>query len=383
MRKTKAIIVGGGIGGLAAARAFDKIGLDYVLLERASQIREVGSGIVIGSNGINCLKTLGVEGKFKAKAVSVNKFQYQDHKGNILSEIDISDFKEQFGAPMSVIHRADLINVLLQAVNPEKIFLNSEVQSFSRDSEGVTVHLVSGKNIRGDILIGADGLHSVIRKNLSGYRAPRYAGYTCWRGIVAMPHTILSQGVGISGMGLGAQFGLLPFRKNEIYWYVAKKEEPDTSKELKLKSLKTVFSGGSGSIQEVIHQTSSHCIMRNDIFDLTPGKFWGEARCTLLGDAAHTSTPNLGQGASMALEDSVELAYSLLNSSNEEMALRAFEKRRYKRTADMVRMSRLVGEVYQWSHPILTKFRNVGISLTPWISKRVLKKCASFKVPAL
>ena len=383
VKKLKAIIAGGGIGGLAVARALDKIGLEYVVLERSPQICEVGSGIVIGSNGTNCLKALGVENKFKEKTVSVNKFQYQDHRGNILSEVDISDFREQFGATMSVIHRGDLINILLQSVKPEKIFLNSEVQSFSGNSEGIRVHLASGENITGDFLIGADGLHSAVRKNLPDYEKPRYAGYTCWRGIVSISHKTLAQGIGISGMGSGAQFGLLPFRKNEIYWYVAKKGKPDASKELQLENLKSTFSAGSNSVRDIIEQTSTSSIIRNDIFDLAPRKSWGEFRCTLLGDAAHAATPNLGQGASMALEDSVELAYSLLNHSDIETALRDFERRRYKRTADMVRMSRFVGEVYQWSHPILTKFRNLGIFLTPWISKKVLKKCARYRVPAL
>ena len=383
MKKLKAIIVGGGVGGLATALALEKIGLDYVVLEKSPEIREVGSGIVIGSNGTNCLKALGVGNKFEEKAVSVNKFQFQDHKGSILSETDISDFKKQYGATISVIHRSDLIGVLLQSVKPEKIFLNSKVQFFSENPEGITVQLASGESHRGDLLIGADGLHSAVRKSLPGHRKPRYAGYTCWRGIVSISHNTLLQGVGISGMGSGAQFGLLPFRKNEIYWYVAKRGESNASKELQIENLKTTVSVDLTSIKDIIEQTPTSCIIRNDIFDLAPRKFWGESHCTLLGDAAHTATPNLGQGASMALEDSLELAHSLLKHSDIETALRSFERLRYKRTADMVQMSRLVGEMYQWRHPVLKKFRNIGISLTPWISKKVLKKYASYSVPAL
>ena len=281
------------------------------------------------------------------------------------------------------IHRADLINILLHSINPEKISLNSEVQSFSAESKGVSVNLVSGKTIRGDFLIGADGLHSVIRKGLPNDRSPRYAGSTCWRGIVTMTYEGMDEGIGISGMGSSIQFGLLPIGKNKTYWYMDKIETSDASKKLKLESLKSAILKLPKNIRNIIDQTPSNSIIRTDIFDIAPKKNWGEHNCTLLGDSAHAATPNLGQGASMALEDSVELAYSLLHNPNINQALRNFEKRRYKRTTDMIKMSRLVGKVYKWSHPILARFRNLYISSTPWITKSLLKKYASYRVPSI
>ena len=383
MRKTRVIIAGGGIGGLSMAIALDKIGLDYMILERSQKISDVGAGIVIGSNGVNCLKELDVKNAFEEKAAPINAFHFQDQRSKILTKVDISDFNEQFGATMSVIRRTDLINILLQSVNSDKILLNSEVQSFFKDSQGIILNLNSGKIIRGDLLIGADGLRSVIRKGLPNYRKPRYSGYTCWRGIVTMPHEVITKGIGISGIGSGNQFGLLPLKENQVYWFVAKIEKSDKSKALNLDSLKGVISNYSKNIRDIIEKTSPNAIIRNDIFDLVPKKFWGNPYCTLIGDAAHAATPNLGQGASTALEDSIELAHSLLHCPNMEQALKNFEKRRYNRTTDIIKTSRLIGKVYQWRHPLLTRFRNFSISLTPWITKWILKKYASYSVPVL
>ena len=166
--------------------------------------------------------------------------------------------------------------------------------------------------MRGDILIGVDGVHSIIRKGLKDNRTPRYAGYTCWRGLTTMDH---------------------------------------------------------------------ESVIRNDIYDLPPIKNWGKGRCTLLGDAAHASTPNLAQGGGMALEDAIELAYSLLKYSDVQQALRVFERQRYSRTSAIVRDSRLFGKMSQWRHPLLVKIRNSSVAF--WFSKRGMKKYAGYRVPSL
>ena len=382
MKQTKAIIVGGGIGGLATAIAFDKIGWDYIVLEQAPKIKEVGSGISIWSNGIYCLKELGIEKKFYEKAIPNKGFSIQSHQGKIIKQHVFSNSNGQSKISVSTIYRPDLINILLQAVPSQKVFLNSKVQSFSKDSENITVKLTSGEQVKGDILIGADGIHSTIRKNLMDNRKPRYAGYTCWRGLVAMNQKTPLEQEGILGMGPDSLCGFAGLKNNKIFWFAASSSPPDLSKELKIEHLKKTFSLWIHPIKEIINQTPLNSIIRNDIMDLPPIKEWGQGLCTLLGDAAHAATPNLAQGACMALEDSVELAYLLSKyADDKEKALRLFEKQRYARTADLVRDSRWVGVMSQWCHPLLIKIRNsIGYQI---FSNLGLNKYAGYRVSSL
>ncbi len=382
MKKPKAIIVGGGIGGLATAIALDKIGFDYIVLEQSPQISEVGASILIWNNGTHCLNELGVEDKFWEKAISIDEVSVQNHQGKILTKLNFSNSQEQFKISASTIHRADLINILLQPIPSEKIFLNSKIQSFLEDSKGVTVKLNSNKELRGDLLIGADGIHSIIRKGLMDNRTLRYAGYTCWRGLLTIDHESLPDTrTAVLGMGPKSMYGSSWLKNKQFYWFATALSQPNPSKELKLNSLKKAFSIWPQSIREIINQTPVSSIIRNDIYDLPPIKNWGKGFCTLLGDAAHATTPNLAQGGCMALEDAVELAHSLFKYSNKQQALRAFERKRYSRTANIVRDSKFFGEMSQWRHPLLLKIRNSSAAI--WFSKRGMKKYAGYRVPPL
>lgn len=375
MKKKKALIVGGGIGGLATAIALEKIGWDYILLEQSPQIREVGFSILLWNNGIHCLEKLGVETLFKEKAVFINKVVVQNHLDKTLTKLHFSNSE----ILSSTIHRADLINILLQAIPSEKVFLNSRVQSFSENATGVSVKLNSHKEFKGDLLIGADGIHSIIRKKLGDERALRYAGYTCWRGLVTMDDT--SSKTGVLGMGPKSFYGSAWLKNGKLYWFAAVSTPPNPSKELKLNILKEAFSIWPKPIKEMMSRTPSDSIIRHDIYDLPPVKKWGKGRCTLIGDAAHPTTPNLAQGGGMALEDAVELAHSLLKHSQTEQALRAFEKKRYLRTKAIVRDSKWFGEMSLWHHPLLVKIRNSSSFI--WFSKRGMKKHAGYRTPTL
>ena len=375
MKRKKAIIVGGGIGGLATAIALEKIGWDYVLLEQSPQIRAVGYAIAIWNNGIHCLEVLGVRNLFREKAVFTNNVVVQNHQDKTLTKLNFSNSEILF----SSIHRADLINILLQSIPPEKVILNSKVSSFSEDTTGITVQLNSHKEFKGDLLIGADGIHSVIRKKMGDKRTLRYAGYTCWRGLVTMDCEPLK--IGILGMGPRSFYGSAWLKDGKLYWFAVVSTLSDSRKELNLNILKEAFSIWPDSIKEIINRTPSDSIIRNDIYDLPPLKIWGKGRCTLLGDAAHPTTPNLAQGGGMALEDAVELAHSLFKHSHIEQALRAFERKRYARTTAIVRDSKWFGKMSLWHHPLLVKIRNSSSMI--WFSKRGMKKYAGYRVPTL
>ena len=381
-KKTKAVIVGGGIGGLALALAFHKIGLDYILLEQSSEIKEVGSGITLWSNGVNGLKELGIFDEFTRKAYHAESVSIQNSKGKKLGSIDFSDFTQKFSSSASTIHRADLIEILLNKIPPDKIFLNSKVCSFCEDSQGIKVCLDSGKTIKADILIGADGIHSVIRKHLGDDRQPEYAGYTCWRGITSIRDiNIPKPGIVVSGPK--RLFGLGWLSEKEWYWF-ATYITPQGS-DLQFEDLCKIFSSWPQNIRTIIKQTPLQSIIRNDIMDLLPKKNWGKGSCTLLGDAAHASTPNLAQGANMAIEDAIELAHSLQTVGNIKQALRDYERKRYPRVRSVVKDSRKLGDIAQWSNPYLAEIKDwrCFAPVGRWIFKFILKKYAHWIPPIL
>ena len=390
MNNQRAIIAGGGIGGLATALAFEKIGLDYIVLEQASEIKEIGSGITIWSNGLNCLKELGLEQPFKTKAYHADHLFIHTQQGKTLAHISFKDFEERFGSVASTIHRADLINILVKSIPSKKILLNRKVESFLLGSKGVSVQLTSGERLNGTLLIGADGIHSVIRKQLGDNRELKYSGYTCWRGLITANPSICVPKPGVFVSVPKSIFGLAWLKDNKWYWFVGKTSPYKPTSDLELDSLKQNFSKWPQYVQEVINHTPADSIIRNDIMYLTPKKIWGKGLCTLLGDAAHPMTPDLAQGASIALEDAVELAHFLLKTSNPEKALRLYEKKRYVRTKKVVKESHFIGLLSQLNHPFLIKVRDcfysfkIGSnSMGSLMFKSIFRKYAKYRPPAL
>ena len=257
-----------------------------------------------------------------------------------------------------IVHRADLLAVLRAALPDQVITLGASVSNVTQDAAGVTLTLADGRSARGDMLIGADGLHSVVRANLFGQQPPRYAGYTSWRGVVPFDATSL---VACESFGRGARFGMAPLRGGRVYWYATQSAPAGTQPpEGGWKpALLTQFEGWHAPIEALIAATDAAQILHLDIYDRPPLRHWSDGRITLLGDAAHPMTPNLGQGACQALEDAVALAQHLTASTDTIAALQAFETARIPRTTSVVRQARAIGAVGQWANPIACMLRDM------------------------
>ena len=239
---------------------------------------------------------------------------------------------------IGVMHRADLLSMLMGEVDPAHLHTDRHCTGFVSDSTGVTAQFARAESARGDLLIGADGLHSIVRAHLFGTAPPRYAGYTAWRSVVDFRLTPL---VASESWGRGRRFGIVPLDERRVYWFAtdnAPEHEHDPNESARVR-LRRMFRGWHAPIEALIDASDESDVLRNDIYDRDPLARWTEGRVTLLGDAAHPMTPNLGQGACQAIEDAVVLAASLAMSPSIDAALRGYEARRIPRTSLMVRLS--------------------------------------------
>ncbi len=357
-------IIGGGIGGLATASALQRQGIRVTLFERNPELREIGAGLTLWANGVQMLRQLGLADALAAVSAPLTHFECWSWRGKRLGSMRLDIIERLVGAPSIGIHRADLLRLLAGEVSQGSVHLNADCVGFKPEQGNVISHFADGQQHQTDLLIGADGLHSVIREQLLGQEPPRYSGYTCWRGVAVFEERHVSPGISSETWGRGRRFGMLPIGNGRVFWYATYNcpaGGQDRAGERKSR-LSQLFGGWREPIEQLIEATDEGAILRNDILDRRPVRHWGSGRVTLLGDAAHPPTPNLGQGACQALEDALVLAGCLADQREPVAALRAYEARRMKRSAAIIEQSSLFGKIGQWEQPLLCSLRD---GLTP------------------
>ena len=361
---TDAIIAGGGIGGLAAAVALRQAGLRVLVCERSEAIDPVGAGLTLWANALKALHALGLADAIQELGVPELGGGIRSRQGRMLTEMSADRLQRRFGIPSIGIHRADLQRVLLDALPPDTVRLGAACTGFAHDEQGVEVRLANGARLHGRLLIGADGLRSTVRAELFGDAPPRYAGYTAWRGVTEFPHARLRPG---ETWGRGARFGQVALSGGHVYWF-ATANAPEGAGDApggRKRELLDRFAGWHDPILDLIAATPEETILRNDIYDRPPLARWSDGRVTLLGDAAHPMTPNLGQGACQALEDAVVLGRCLRADGDVNRAVRRYEALRRPRTRAITMQSRRIGRVAQWRHPLACRLRDELLAIAP------------------
>lgn len=222
----KVIIIGAGIGGVTAAIALRQAGFEVNVFERAEALHEVGSGLPLWTNALRALHKLGLASAIERLGESVTAGSVTTWRGDILADLRTEELIKRLGILNMVVHRAELLSALVEALGPEHIHLGATCIRCQQDATGVSAHFADGKEVRGDVLIGADGLHSVIRTQLFSAVKPKYAGYTCWRGLAH----IRRAGLETWAWGKGYQFGITPMTHGRAYWF-AQKYAPEGAQE--------------------------------------------------------------------------------------------------------------------------------------------------------
>jgi 2-polyprenyl-6-methoxyphenol hydroxylase-like FAD-dependent oxidoreductase len=362
----KALIAGAGIAGLAAGIALRRAGLEVQIFERSPQLREIGAGLMIWPNGARALKSLGVE----VRSVEVQKVTLSNSRGRRLTEMPMDSAYQRYGSGVTFVHRADLQAALAKSFGPQGLHLGCEVRGFAEDESGVEVASHDGARSTGDLLVGADGLRSPVRRQLLGDGDPVYLGSTIWRGLAASQGIAIRPGFVINIWGGGSEFIASNLADGSAYWAAVTKEPqggrpgPEGHK----KDLLERFGGWAQPVPALIAATQEAAILRNDMYDRPPAGRWSGGRVTLVGDAAHPMTPNQGQGACQALEDGVALAESLGSTSSLAEAFQMYERRRMRRANRVVTMSRQATRGVQIESPALCALRDGLIGVLPrWL----------------
>jgi 2-polyprenyl-6-methoxyphenol hydroxylase-like FAD-dependent oxidoreductase len=358
------LVAGGGIGGLTAAVALRRAGLAVEVFERAEEIREVGAGIAIQPNAVLALRRIGLDAAAAAVSCIEEALRLWTWDGTLLACLRPRELVPE--APFLSLHRAAFQEVLLEALGREGLHTGSECAGYEARPDSVALLLRDGRRIEGAALVGADGLHSRVREQLLGDGEPPYAGYTAWRAVT--PEGFMPRPEGSSETwGRGHRFGIVPIPHGRVYWYATSnappggRDEPGALRD----SLLRVFGGWHSPIRELIAATAEGAILRTDVRHRHPARRWGEGRVTLLGDAAHPLTPNLGQGACQAIEDAVVLAECLRAVPDPTAALRRYEARRRPRTAGIARRAFHLGWIGQWTSPTACWLRDRLVGSTP------------------
>jgi 2-polyprenyl-6-methoxyphenol hydroxylase-like FAD-dependent oxidoreductase len=363
----RVLIVGGGIAGLALARGLARAGIACEIVERAAAWAPVGAGIVLGVNALAAMERLGVAEGIRERGHVLGQMAITDAAGRVLGRTDLARLAPRFG-PTVALHRATLHEVLAKASAEVPVRLGATVEAIEPAGERVRVRTSDGREEAFALVVGADGLRSRTRAQLFGEVPPAYSGYTCWRLVVERPAGLARAQ---EMWGRGQRFGVVPIDGGRVYGFAvanAPADAPDPA-EGRLERFRARFAGFGGPVPAILERLERpDDLIHNDLCEVVH-RPWHRGRVVLVGDAAHGMTPNMGQGAAMALEDVAVLVELLVAAGGPsaplDAALRAWAARREPRVRWVQDQSRRIGRVAQWQGALACAVRNGLVRAIP------------------
>jgi salicylate hydroxylase len=353
--KNKVLIAGGGIGGITALLALRQRGIAAELFEQAAAFGQVGAGLQVSGNATRVLRTLGLGDALARVAYYPEGRDYRAwDTGDRLYYTPLGKRAEaHFGAPYYTAHRADLLDVLLGGLGTESFHLGSRIERFDQDDDSVTITLADGSTATGDILVGADGIHSTVRGQMFGKELPRYTGNVAWRGLVPAERVAHLDVAEVAGVWMGPNRSIVQYYiaggKTFNWIGISRSEQPARESWLaegRIEDALAEYAGWHDTIRTTIAATPR--VLRQALYDREPLPDWRIGRVVLLGDAAHPMMPFYAQGAAQSIEDAYVLAGCLAATPDAPVAaLERYVKLRQPRTAWMQELSRREEELYQ------------------------------------
>ena len=354
------LIVGGGIGGVTAALCLAKDGHEVEVFEQDSEYAELGAGIQLSPNCTRVLHYLGLGNALRNSGFQPEGVEFRNWKsGKTIASSALGEtVVAKFGFPYYHIHRGDLIHLLVREASRQgsiRLHTDSKVDGFAEACSSIQVS-VNGSTHEGDLLIGADGIHSIIRSNLWGDETPSFTGNVAWRGLVRAAELPPGMVRPMATVWLGP-------RRHFVHYYIKDRElvncvcvvekngwEVESWTELgEQDELKADFNGWNDEVQTLINLVDRNSLYKWALHDRDPMNNWGKGRVTLLGDACHPTLPFMAQGAAMSIEDGVVLAGCLRQTQDVPVALKNYEDLRRDRTAIIQKGSRMNASLFHFS----------------------------------
>lgn len=359
------LVVGGGIGGLTAAIALRRAGFDPLVLERHPEPAEVGAGLSLWPNAVHPLRDLGLGDAVAAAGLESPGGALRLSGGRVLASLPGARLDDRFGAPLLLLHRADLVALLRAALPPEALREGARVTDVRENPDRVTATLEGGEDIDGALIVGADGVRSLVRDRFWGDAAAVPSGDVAWRAVVPTGDELAPLDGETWGRGL--LFGAVPLSGERIYWFAgaAAGEQGDADPERERDLLAARFASWDVPAAQLVRRTDPDAIIRTPLLERAVASPLARGRVALLGDAAHPMFPNLGQGGCQAIEDAVELASALAGETDLASALARFDGVRRGRVAKIVARSRRTGQAALLASRPLAAVRNVVLRCTP------------------
>ncbi|WBB80296.1 FAD-dependent monooxygenase [Micromonospora sp. WMMD882] len=348
-RRPKVIVIGAGIGGLTAAVALRRVGIEVEVYERATRLRPAGTALSLMCNALAALRTLDIDLRLDKHGQVFEELRFLTTRGRPIRTLRFKEIGDRLGETNVAIHRADLQQALLTEAGDCPIFLGATAERVETGADGVRVTFADGREAYGDVLIGADGFHSAVRRHLLGAETPQEAGYVCWLATIPFTHPRMTPGYVGHYWGAGQRFGLIDIGQGRAYWWGTRNMAPDEARRWRgtVDDIARVYRGWAPEVRAAIDATPLEAIVTVPAQDRPFLERWGAGPVTLLGDAAHPMLTSLGQGAAMAVEDAVVLATVLADAPDPVAGLREYEDRRRNRARQVVATSREVSRIEQ------------------------------------
>ncbi len=358
----KITIIGAGIGGLTTAIALIQKGFEVEIFENSPAFKKAGSGINLAINAMQIYKELGVYDDILLQGNYTNSMNALNKKLKVLTSAKLQKFEEKYKVKTVAIHRASLHEILLNHIGNTKIHLNKKLKSLEQNNGNVNLVFEDGTSHNATLVIGADGIHSNVRKSIFKNTELRDAKQVCWRGISKARIDKKYKKELNEIWGKGNRFGFVHITPEEVYWFGLINKDKFKSKD---EDLQQIFSDYPQTVKNIIAETDKKEILCNEIWDLKPIDKWYNGNVCLLGDAAHATTPNLGQGACQAIESAMALSICLKEENNIETAFYKYQLIRKEKANYVTKTSWLLGKMAQSNNSIICILRNVITKLTP------------------
>ena len=340
----KALVIGAGIGGLSAAVALKKAGITCEVFEAVKEIKPVGAAISIWPNGVKCMKNLGMGEIIETYGGPMHFLAYKEYQsGETLTRFSLAPLVERTGGRPCPVSRSELQREMLNFWGREAVQFGKRVTRAQENADGVTVWFSDGTTAHGDFLIAADGSRSALRPYVLGHKPERrYAGYVNWNGLVDIDESIAPADQWTTFVGEGKRVSLMPVAQGRFYFFfdvplpAGLAEDRHTLRD----DLRRYFNGWAPAVQKLIAALDPQTTNRVEIHDIEPFDTLVRGKVALLGDAGHSTTPDIGQGGCAAMEDAVVLGDIFRENREIVSALRQYEALRCARVRDLILKAR-------------------------------------------